>query len=377
MLIRNIGESGEIVNKKVLFYIFIGTLIWFSLWFGVSAKETEVVLNGSLYSELLEKMPFTENSYQQFKEYFNQYINDNLDPSKTYLIFYYSNQLYLYSEDFTFEKSNLFKVNNEGLLSGLMKDKAFLTFYYTFSNENQDISITVDGSSAFNYYDYQIMRGFTNTLYLVWSNHPLRYSGEKIEDTYSYRFKTVLDSLKKYYNFEVLNINQPIYTYGNLLFGDYVEEGREKVNYRVEYYFDDLIDNTKTEVLSGYVGDKISSYQDHSSDLYKLYTENQNYTIVLNENETQNVLKIYYRSPLYGTEKSPIITNTEEFYFFFNIEDIKKMFPSIEFANFTQYEQFIIVIGFNIFFCLFLIFMLYIAIQSINRVWSWIKGFVF
>jgi len=363
------------MNRKIICYLVIGITLWFSLWISVSAKETEVPITGSLYSKALEKFPFTENSYNQLKDYFNNYINENLDPNKTYLLISRdaSSMLYLITKPVDFNESTMFKVKNASFFA-YNPAPGDVRVSYSFSEDSIVFSNLSSGS--YSGLASEITTNFRSGYSLIWSNKPLKYDGPTLEDYYSYTFSEVPEALKKHYSFNKLSYDLPIYTYTNLLFGDY-EEVKEKVGYRIEYYFDDVLDINKTEMLFGYVGDTIDKFTDQSSELYKLYSEGQNYVMRLSKDENLNVLKIYYRSPLYGTEKTPIDTNVKDFYFFYNFSDIKGMFPSIKFENFTQFEQLLIVIVFNGFYCLFLFFAFWCILHAFNKCWTWVKSFIF
>ena len=83
--------------------------------------------------------------------------------------------------------------------------------------------------------------------------------------------------------------------------GTYTEEvqeiyyyyGLKDYNYTVEYYYDGIIDSTKTDILVATWGDVISSYTDKNITGYTLEkTEGLDLTII--ENEDSNLIKVYY-----------------------------------------------------------------------------------
>ena len=68
---------------------------------------------------------------------------------------------------------------------------------------------------------------------------------------------------------------------------------RDNFNYRVEYYFNDVIDSSKTEVIVATYQDVISTYTDKVEVGYKLdRVETIPFTVT--ENEEINVIKVYY-----------------------------------------------------------------------------------
>jgi uncharacterized protein YegL len=71
-----------------------------------------------------------------------------------------------------------------------------------------------------------------------------------------------------------------------------VYEKNNKITYKVEYYYDGIIDNTKTAIIENQVfGSIVTVCQDKSGSNYKLKSSNLPYTLDL-EN---NVIKIYYQ----------------------------------------------------------------------------------
>ncbi len=64
-----------------------------------------------------------------------------------------------------------------------------------------------------------------------------------------------------------------------------------------------------------------------------------------------------------------ITVKDDDFYFFFSYNDISNfnILSSYDFSNFTDFEKIVVVLGFNIFFLLFLGFIVYIFIKFINK----------
>lgn len=362
------------MNKKILYMTLFSLLLYFVFCSSVFAKETIVSFSYKLYDSALNDLPLNNSQYEKLKEFYLNYINENLNSDDTYLLFYsgsFRNHLLLTKVNFDFNLSDLFKVENRGINSGSFYSKE----YYSNSFKITDNDIVFGNISTSTTTSLSItMASSFNAGSLIWSNKPLKYNGETLENYFSYEITNIDDRLKNYYTFNKLSPELPIYTYCNLLFGDYIEEEKEKTSYRIEYYFDDLLDNNKTEYLSGYVGMSIKHFNDYSSDLYKLFSNEE---IILTDNVETNVLKVYYRSPLYNTDKKPINIDRSKIHFFYTFSDIKSMFSSITFENFTQYEQFVIVLLFNIFYCLFLFFVSYFLIRASFKCWDWMKSWIF
>lgn len=64
-----------------------------------------------------------------------------------------------------------------------------------------------------------------------------------------------------------------------------------------------------------------------------------------------------------------ITVKDDDFYFFFSYNDISNfnILSSYDFTNFTDFEKIVIVLGFNIFFLMFLGFIVYIFIKLVNK----------
>lgn len=85
------------------------------------------------------------------------------------------------------------------------------------------------------------------------------------------------------------------------------------VNYKVEYYYDNVIDDSKTETGSGHHGDVISSYTDKSSNVYE-FVKVMNHPLTLDKT-SENVIKVFYKTKQF--------TYTVEYYYD-NVKDNSK-----------------------------------------------------
>ena len=351
------------MNKKILYLFILGLILYLSFCSSVFAKENILEVNSSLYSSALENFPLTKNMYDKLDTMLMTYIEENLDVNKVYILVLNTSrtQLNLITNPIDFSSSTIFKRSNH---SFFMIDRCQPVVYFNYKLTTDDITFGSFTTSEYCGISDSISSNFYGSYPLIWSNQSLKYDGDLLDDYYSYHFN-VIDNR---------SYDKPIYTYTNLLFGTYKELIKEKTSYRIEYYFDDLIDVSKTEYLSGYVGDKIEYSKDYSSDLYKFFSKE---IVELTNDVETNVLKVYYRSPLYNTDKQPINIERTKIHFFYTFSDIKSMFSNITFENFTQYEQFVIVLLFNIFYCLFLFFVSYFLLRAIFKVWEWIKLWIF
>ena len=69
--------------------------------------------------------------------------------------------------------------------------------------------------------------------------------------------------------------------------------------YKVEYYYDGVIDNTKTETIQATYGDEINTYTDKNISGYRL-DNTENLPLTVSENPENNVIKVYYVKDVFG-----------------------------------------------------------------------------
>ena len=68
---------------------------------------------------------------------------------------------------------------------------------------------------------------------------------------------------------------------------------RAKFNYTVEYYYDNVIDDSKTEQIESLYQEEITSYTDKVKEGYKL-DKVEGVPLTISENEDKNIIKVYY-----------------------------------------------------------------------------------
>lgn len=69
-------------------------------------------------------------------------------------------------------------------------------------------------------------------------------------------------------------------------------------NYKIQYYYDNVIDETKTEEKLANFGSTISSYTNKNIIGYELDKE-ENKPLVITENQDNNIMKVYYKQTIY------------------------------------------------------------------------------
>ncbi len=71
------------------------------------------------------------------------------------------------------------------------------------------------------------------------------------------------------------------------------ENDPRKSEYVVKYYYDDEIDNTKTETIIAFIGDVIMSYTDNCIEGYRL-KETVGIPLIVDKDKTKNIIEVYY-----------------------------------------------------------------------------------
>ena len=74
---------------------------------------------------------------------------------------------------------------------------------------------------------------------------------------------------------------------------------KDKFSYTVEYYYDGIIDNSKTETAEALFESKIDNYQDKNKTGYKL-DKTENFPLTITSDSKKNVIKVYYVKDNYG-----------------------------------------------------------------------------
>lgn len=77
--------------------------------------------------------------------------------------------------------------------------------------------------------------------------------------------------------------------------GNTITNTINKYNYKVEYYYDGKIDNTKTDTISADYGTIINTYTNKKTNGYQLEKE-EGLGLKIGTNENNNIIKIYYKT---------------------------------------------------------------------------------
>lgn len=388
--------------NKILYPIFI--LLSFFCLTGYVKAETFEVLSDYNYFEPYQHL--SDEDLILLNDFFTEKYGN--DETKTYII----TSLFREYKD-KFDGKNLYFYVFERGTGNFYSNSYYKTLYfgiyktfsyssYDFSNnryqfnlETKEIELNTQNINKINLSDSNsALQWISNKTYLVdghylplWISKPFSlsmkssivFNGVTYED-FSLKFDNSV-------NFEErVNRHYNIYNYfsGNgSYFRSYIDFSLDtsikpvepkEVSYKVNYYFDDVLNEELSYVGNGKVEEEITLTPDVKFDNYILKNDN-NYSIILSENEEQNVINIYYVTSSIADNKddySDINTENSEFYFFINYSDLKNIFPDINFDSFNQYNQFIILIIINIFYLMFWFFVGWIVLKILYKVFQWI-----
>lgn len=268
---------------------------------------------------------------------------------------------------------------------------------YKFNLETKEIVLSTDNLISRNlsdsYTSYQWLSTSDSNaygLYLpLWISKPFTVSmtyeanfDDISYDSYSLKFDNSVnfeDRVNRHYNIYNYYSGNGSYirSYIDFALDNSINPPESKdVNYKVNYYFDDVLNEELSYIGNGKVGEKVSLIPDTKFDNYILKNDN-NYLITLVEDEEQNVINIYYvTSSIIDVpnkdDYNDIDTNNGNFYFFINYSDLKEMFPGVNFDSFNQFHQFTILIIINMFYLMFWFFVGWVVLKILYKVFQWI-----
>jgi len=241
------------------------------------------------------------------------------DSKTKYTVKHYKEKL-----DGTYEVADTDKLEGTTDSTVIAMKKSYNGYSFAESNENNKLEgiVASDGSLVLSVYynrnEYTLKLVAGNNIQSVsMKNSTQGATAETIQGTdiqAKYKFGTQINissvlmqetgytiewSAWESNNSEIL-VNQPLQ---NALIGmpigdiTLTAKATKKVNsykYKVEYYYDNVIDNSKTEEKIGTFGSKISNYTDKNKTGYELDKE-ENKPLTITENEDTNIMKVYYK----------------------------------------------------------------------------------
>ena len=294
----------------------------------------------------------------------------------TFNLFIWSNKLYKFSDLFVVNDDSHYPFNLWSTFNNSLNERYKKFEYTTFITDTDDYYYTIYNRVTGNLtsdivtnqknFEYKIYYYFDDVLNTDYTK-TLEYTGilgdELIlndldlvignytlfdENEYKIVFKDSDNSINVYYRSEMYN--KQFYTL-NIYLNDVLSS-----KYSITTFgdIDSLIDLTDYEIIE---------------DIYK--TDLTDINFVINANRELNNFNLYYYSDNYGTDFADIILESD-IYLFFSYSDLKERFPSINWSSFNQFQQLIITLGFNLFFCLFILLMLFIVFRLLAKLFSYI-----
>ena len=174
------------------------------------------------------------------------------------------------------------KTREEGAVTGVFqKEPQEASFYFRIKNYDYIIEY---------YYDEQIDESKTET-------NQAKYGEEITEDTLA---EKIQNNLKSGFEFDSSNTNLPLIitedSQNNIIRIFYTsKEGvdKNKSTYTVKYYYDNILDETKTEKNSAEIGSIIDTYVDKCLEGYEL-SSTKGLGLVVDKDPEKNIIEIYY-----------------------------------------------------------------------------------
>jgi len=108
---------------------------------------------------------------------------------------------------------------------------------------------------------------------------------------------------------------------------------KDKFNYSVEYYYDNIIDSSKTEVYTATYIDVITAYTDKIIEGYK-FDKYENIPLNITEKEEDNVIRVYYVKDNFDYKVEHYLENLDGTYSL----DETDTYTSIEYGSIVNYE---------------------------------------
>ena len=242
-----------------------------------------------------------------------------------------------------------------------------------------DVAIVKDNSLNFNDVDVYLWDN-DNSTYKLSSSHKSLYLGTNV--TFVYLTKGIIvdndfifevdDTSCSQYPDNYLCLNKDSNNLIHLKANDYFRSGyyylnSPSVTYNVNYYFDNILQESLNYSGVGNVGSTITIENKANEDY--LDKGNNTYEVVLKDKD--NVFNIYYFSKTYGTNYQQINTDNSQLWLPFSYDYLKSIFPNIDFSLWTSYEQFMFTLVFNILFVILLFLVLYVCYRLFLNIKGW------
>ena len=176
--------------------------------------------------------------------------------------------------------------NKDGLLDSNEKRISNITVVLVNADTNEEITTTTNSDGSYKF------SGVKEGTYYV--KVPTIHIGYTVTDK-EIGNDTTINSKLNIDTKQTDLIQYNIDSIESILMANYINIGLKKstFEYKVEYYYDGVIDNTKTETTQATYGDEINTYTDKNIVGYK-FEKTENLPLTVSENPENNVIKVYY-----------------------------------------------------------------------------------
>ena len=176
--------------------------------------------------------------------------------------------------------------NKDGLLDSNEKRISNITVVLVNADTNEEITTTTNSDGSYKF------SGVKEGTYYV--KVPTIHIGYTVTDK-EIGNDTTINSKLNIDTKQTDLIQYNIDSIESILMANYINIGLKKstFEYKVEYYYDGVIDNTKTETTQATYGDEINTYTDKNIVGYK-FEKTENLPLTVSENPDSNVIKVYY-----------------------------------------------------------------------------------
>ena len=137
------------------------------------------------------------------------------------------------------------------------------------------------------------------------------------------------------------------------------------VNYNVNVYYDNKLQSNLSYTSSDYVRNTIT-INNFKTDYYSIDDSSNVYSLLLNNNESNNVVNLYYYDRYFGTDYQQIDSSNSTIFFPISYELLKKSITSIDYYSLTSYQQLVLLIGVNILFISFIFLFIWLLRYCIS-----------
>ena len=169
--------------------------------------------------------------------------------------------------------------------------------------KNEDGSFKVDGETSGTYdeFDKEITYYYVATPVRVIVNHFVEGTNVSLSGTKEYEYEkgqtyttNVADDIPEEYELVKVPSNATGIIEEPEIVVTYYYRLKPQYNYKIEYYYDGVLDTSATETLQSIEGKQIDTYPDKPKEGY-VFDRTENLPLTVSTDEIQNVIKVYYK----------------------------------------------------------------------------------